>query len=458
MRTCYVALPSGVRRDAEGRMLDFEYLYSRVLKPTIDDAGLECRRLEEFTPGITWQRSLFTGILSSDLMIADISTQNPNVMYELGIRHALKRGRTLMISAGGKLPANVGHVQALFYRPDADGRLIGAAAEEFRSRLQSVIQVSRSSAVSDSPLYEFFPDIDVLLPPELELQTAWRTRTRSRGRTGVGVLGGTQTRPASRDAMVEQTRQREEEARSVGADPIEFQTVLRRYRDLSAWDELIRLADEAPASVAQSPEVRQLLALALNRRGSSGDQDRAIALMEQLITDTGGDAETFGVLGRIYKDRFEEARADDDAARAATSLDQALRCYRAGFEKNPKDIYTGFNVVTLLLQRDDGSGSPELAAFLPRIRAAVNEKIDSGRPDLRDRAIHMQLAAVSGEWVEAQAAARELVAHAGPGWQIESARRDLRDLGARLPAAARSHLDTLEHMLADAAGAEANDA
>lgn len=458
MRTCYVALPSGVRRDAEGRMLDFEYLYSQVLKPTIEDTGLECRRLEEFTPGTTWQRSLFTGILSSDLMIADISTQNPNVMYELGIRHALKRGRTLMISAGGQLPANVGHVQALFYRPDADGRLTGDAAEEFRTRLLGVIQVSRGSVVSDSPLYEFFPEIDVLLPQELELQSAWRTRTRSRGRAATGVLGGTQTNPASREAMIKQARQREEEARSVGADPIEFQTVLRRYRDLSAWDELIRLADEAPASVAQSPDVRQLLALALNRRGRAGDQDRAIALMEQLITDTGGDAETFGVLGRIYKDRFEAARADGDAAGAAKSLNQALRCYRAGFEKNPKDIYTGFNVVSLLLQRDDTPASAELAAFLPRIRAAVNEKIDSGRPDLRDRAIDMQLAAVAGDWNEAQAQAREFVAHAGPGWQVESARRDLRELGARLPPAARIHLDLLEDMLADAAGAEANDA
>src|SRR5437867_3745861 len=118
MRTCYVALPAGIRPDPEGRMLDFEYLYSEVLKPAIEEAEFECRRLEEFAPGTSWQRSLFTAILSSDLMIADISTQNPNVMYELGIRHALKRGRTLLISAGGHLPSNIGQIQALLYSPD----------------------------------------------------------------------------------------------------------------------------------------------------------------------------------------------------------------------------------------------------------------------------------------------------------------------------------------------------
>lgn len=431
-------------------MLDFEYLYSKVLKPAIERAGVECRRLEEFAPGTSWQRSLFTAILSSDLMIADVSTQNPNVMYELGIRHALKRGRTLMISAGGQLPSNVGQIQALYYRPDGDGLLTGPAAEEFCSRLLSVVQVSRRSTISDSPLYENFPEIDVSLPPELEEQTAWRVRVRGRSRTG--RLGSS----TSRETMVSQTRQREEEARSTGADPIEFLRYLRRYRDLSAWDELIRLADEAPQSVAQSPEVRQLLALALNRRGGSRDQDRAIALMEQLIADTGGDAETFGVLGRIYKDRFEAARSRNDAVGAAENLDRALHYYRAGFGRNPKDIYTGFNVVSLLLHREDGSMRAELEAFLPRIRAVVKEKIDSDRPDARDVAMNIQLAAIAGDWSEAEAATHKFIELAGPGWLVEAARRDLRELRTRLPAAA-GHLESLQAMLADAIGAEASD-
>ena len=99
----------------------------------------------------------------------------------------------------------------------------------------------------------------------------------------------------------------------------------------------------------------------------------------------------------------------------------------------------------------------ELEAFLPRIRAAVKEKIDSGRPDLLDLAINIQLAAVAGEWSEAEAAAREFIAQGGPGWRIEAARRDLRELETRLPEAARAHLDALQGMLADAGGAEASD-
>ncbi len=430
MRTCYVALPAGMRPDPDGRMLDFEHLYSAILKPVIEDAGLECRRLEEFAPGTSWQRSLFTAILSSDLMIADISSQNPNVMYELGIRHALKRGRTLMISAGSRPPSNVGQVQALFYRPDADGRLTGAAADEFRRSLQSVVQISQRSTISDSPLYEYFPEIEVYLPSEIEAQTAWRMRARGRSRTG--SLGGSNRRPGSSEAIVSETRQLEAEARSAGADPMEILGYLRRYRDASAWDDLIRLADEAPPSVAQSSEVRQLLALALNRRGRSGDQDRAIALMEQLVAQTGGDAETFGVLGRIYKDRYEVAHASGDATAAMANLDRALQHYRAGFETTPNDVYSGLNVVTLLQQRGDAASQAELATILPRVRAAARERVESGWPDIWDLATLMQLAFVAGDWDEAERIARVALAREGGRLMLDPLRRELRDLSTRL--------------------------
>jgi len=367
-----------------------------------------------------------------------------------------------MISAGGRLPSNIEDVQALFYQVDDAGRLTGIAAEEFRERLLSLLQVSGRATISDSPVHAYFPEIDVILPPDVEAQTVWRTRARSRragtgpGRNQIRAPGGAPG-ATSRERRVWQTRQREEEARTAGADPLEFLKILREYRDQSAWDELIRSADEAPASVAQSPEVRQLLALALNSRGGSGDQDRAIAVMRQLIAETNGDAEMHGVLGRIYKDRFEAARLSGDPVRAAENLDLALGCYRAGFEQNPKDIYTGFNVVNLLLQSESGEARAELHAFLPRIWATVKEKIDSDRPDPRDIAIGIQLAAVAGRWGEAESATREFIEWARQDWLIDAARRDLGELGRHLGPQAQAHLDPLRAMLAAATAAEMSD-
>ena len=202
-----------------------------------------------------------------------------------------------------------------------------------------------------------------------------------------------------------------------------------------------------------------MLALALNRRGAGGDQDRAIAVMEKFVAETGGDAESFGVLGRIYKERYEAARASKDPNAAATNLESALRCYRSGFELNPKDYYTGLNVVMLLLQRVGGSAHAELANFLPRVRAAVKEKIDTGRPDFWDLTTQMQLAVVAGDWEEAERAGRQASVQADAGWMLDSVRRDLRQLADDLPDVAQGdRARQLNAVLADPAIAEAGNA
>ncbi len=385
---------------------------------------MECRRLDEFSPGAIWHKTLFTALISSDVMVADVSIQNANVFYELGIRHALKRGRTLLISAGGRMPSNISYVQTLVYQPDLSGRLTGEAAATFRQALQGLIRQSQRTAISDSPIYEFFPDLEVVVPPELESQVR-RRRMPDNKKPGGSFADSVVESP---DRAISKLNKVEAELRGAPeADPVDYLNLLRKYRDLSEWDRVIALAQDAPPAVAKSPEVLQLLALALNRRSKPGDQDRAIALMEQLIAETGADSETFGILGRIYKDRYEQANAQHDSAAAAANLDRALQCYRLGFEKNPRDYYPGINVVTLLLQRDDDAARAELNAILPRVRAAVQEKLEAG-PDFWAVATDLQLAAIARDWSAVDQAVRRVAALATSGWMLETMLRDLRVL------------------------------
>lgn len=62
-----------------------------------------------------------------------------------------------------------------------------------------------------------------------------------------------------------------------------YLSLMRKSRDLSQWDQVVALAAAAPPEIGQSPEVRQLLALALNRRQASGDRERAVALMTKFV-------------------------------------------------------------------------------------------------------------------------------------------------------------------------------
>lgn len=64
-------------------------------------------------------------------------------------------------------------------------------------------------------------------------------------------------------------------------------------------------------------------------------------MMIRLVAATGGDGESFGILGRIYKDRFSQLVQHADLKRAIDS-------YRSGFEKQPTDYYPAINLIQLL--------------------------------------------------------------------------------------------------------------
>jgi hypothetical protein len=175
--------------------------------------------------------------------------------------------------------------------------------------------------------------------------------------------------------------------------------------------------------------MRQLLALALNRRGLPGDQDRAITMMEQQLAETGGDSESFGILGRIYKDRYDQAKEQGDPREASVNLEKAIEQYRAGFEKNPRDYYPGINVVNLLVQKGDDAARQELDTLVPRVSAAVQQKLEGDRIDFWDLATDLQLAAVARDWSRAEQRAKAMVSQSPAGWMVETTIRDMRAVG-----------------------------
>ncbi|HEY0760738.1 MAG TPA: TRAFs-binding domain-containing protein [Pyrinomonadaceae bacterium] len=424
MPTCFVSMQFGSKTLPDGRMLDYDFLYREIIRPALEEIGFECHRLDDLmTGGSIWHKTMFAAVMSSEVMIADITSGNANVFYELGIRHALRRGRTILISAGGKEAANISLLPVLLYKSDESGRITDV--DEFRSQLQSFIRQTKQDTASDSPIFEFFPDLEVTLPPELERKTRKRGPRLTKGQRD--FVQSVLESPSQAKGDLERS---EAEFRGAPeADPAAFMDLLKRYRDLSEWDRVVGLADDAPPEIRQSPEVRNMLVLALNRRNGSGDQDRAIALMEQQIAETGGDSESFGILGRIYKDRCDQAKERGDSEEATKNLDKAIETYRAGFDKNPKDYYPGINVVNLLLQRGDDASRAELDALVPRVRAAVQEKLEGDRVDFWDLATDLQLAAVARDWPRAEQRASAMMTQSPAEWMLETTLRDIRAVG-----------------------------
>jgi hypothetical protein len=167
--------------------------------------------------------------------------------------------------------------------------------------------------------------------------------------------------------------------------------------------------------------VQEQLALALNRVGRG---DEAEKVLRSLIGRRGPSSETYGILGRVYKDRWEAAAKAGEKSRARGFLDSAIRAYLTGFETDWRDAYPGVNAVTLMELREPPD--PRCQALLPVVSYAVERRIAAGKPDYWDHATRLELAVLAGDREKAEEALGEALAVSREGWERETTARNLR--------------------------------
>jgi predicted nucleotide-binding protein len=92
-----------------------DLLYESVVVPACEAAGFELIRVDKllFTGTITQQVTKL--LLEVDLVIADLTNNNPNVLYELGVRHATQLPVIMIARQGERLPFDVAAYRTLFY-------------------------------------------------------------------------------------------------------------------------------------------------------------------------------------------------------------------------------------------------------------------------------------------------------------------------------------------------------
>lgn len=104
----------------------FDTLYRDVIFPIAEDAGFNVNRVDEvFTPGIILN-DIQQQIEQAHAVVADISTHNPNVFYELGYAHALRKPAVLLArrpqTKDDDLPFDVRGYRAIFYDDTIGGK------------------------------------------------------------------------------------------------------------------------------------------------------------------------------------------------------------------------------------------------------------------------------------------------------------------------------------------------
>jgi hypothetical protein len=95
---CFVLMPFGTKSDSNGLLIDFDAVYQQLIAPAIRDASLEPLRADEEMTGGIIHKPMFERLVLCEYAVADLTTANANVFYELGVRHAVRPWSTMLLA------------------------------------------------------------------------------------------------------------------------------------------------------------------------------------------------------------------------------------------------------------------------------------------------------------------------------------------------------------------------
>ncbi|MBV9240733.1 MAG: DUF4071 domain-containing protein [Acidobacteria bacterium] len=362
---------------------------------------------------------MFERLMLCDYAIADVTGANPNVYYELGIRHALRpRSTTIIFAQGTAMPFDVAPLRGIPYRLGEDGKPAQDAAASCISSIEQRLLQQREYLEDDSPLFQLVTDM-----PRIEIDHSkadtfreqfadakiYKERLAAARNHGVAAVQALAADPKFADL-----------AKLEGGITIELFLSLRDVEDFSG---MIALYHRMPKPLQRTRSVQELYAFALNREKQSREAEQVLTAV---LKEFGASSETYGLLGRVYKDRWEkEAASKSPAARAL--LRKAIDTYVFGFEADWRDSYPGVNAVSLMENLD--TPDPRQAEILPVVRYAALHKAKRD-DDYWSYATLLELAVIGNDRGAAEEWLGETLARAlaTAPWQIDATRQSLERL------------------------------
>jgi len=145
-KTCFVIAPIGEDETEMRRRSD--QVLAHIIKPAASECGYDAIRADEISePGIITAQ-VIQHLIDDDLVIADLTDKNPNVFYELAVRHAIRRPVIQMIRSGETIPFDVAPTRTIH----VDHRDLDSVAECKGELVKQIRSLELDPTKIDSPI------------------------------------------------------------------------------------------------------------------------------------------------------------------------------------------------------------------------------------------------------------------------------------------------------------------
>jgi tetratricopeptide (TPR) repeat protein len=385
----FVVMPFGKKKGGDGSLYDFNAIYQTLIKSALESTGFEPFRADEATSSGDILTDMFQELLLADLVLADLSIDNANAYYELGIRHAFRKRGIVHIQAGrAYMPFDVFNVRTLPYHITPEG----VPDPEFLEKdIQAIARMARDTWASDrdaihSPIYNLLTGLDE--PDQKALRTPlatgfWREYNEWKSRV---TIAQQQKRIGDILLLTEEITNPLIKEEAVGRAGKAMANMGRNELALAQYRKGLEMN---PRNLS----FRREEAFHLNRLGKV---DEAIVKIEAILADHPDDGESTAYLGRIFKEMWTDSWrwVNDPEKRLRMAFEsyhwliKSYQIYVRGFRTDLDQFYPGINALTLatilayLADKFDDKDDPDpdiavIREDLPELRGTLKFALEN---------------------------------------------------------------------------------
>lgn len=151
-KTCFVITPIGSETDPIRRHIDG--IIDATICPVLERYGYNLIIPHRISAPGSITKQIIRDIFKSELVIANLTDKNPNVMYELALRHCFGTPLIVIAEKGTELPFDISDIRTIFYTNDAKGVL------ELQNDLEKAISNINPEQYT-SPIFSILGDLKI---------------------------------------------------------------------------------------------------------------------------------------------------------------------------------------------------------------------------------------------------------------------------------------------------------